>query len=240
MDDTMTLVGKSRLLCALFIVVSALSLFAETGTLTVVTSPAGAEVWLNNQFIGNAPIMEKIVASGRYTLKLVDPIQRTTLSEQVLITAAQAVVIEKTIKPKFGSLSITTEPVPAEVFITMPLGRTPISSNFLNPGKYQLEIRPLQKFFKPSISTIVIGEGSESVLVDTLKHIDVLTPKALLRLGLGAGALGGLVWAATANGRYHKLVEQNNPGADAVRGWAITGAALGALCVLSFEIVAFF
>jgi hypothetical protein len=113
------------------------SVFAE-GTLTVKTDPQGIEVWLGDKFIGQSPVIDKKIKAGRYTLKLVDPAQHTSTSEELLVQDGQPTVVERTIASKFGSLKITSSPQGADVYIATELGKTPVANDFMNPGRYRI------------------------------------------------------------------------------------------------------
>ena len=217
------------------------SFAVEEGKLTVTTDPEGVEVWLGENYIGNSPVIEKKVPTGRYTVKLVDPVQRISQVEQVLITINNTVVIEKKLKPKFGILKVTSVPEESDVFITMPLGKTPLVNEFINPGKYIIEIRHPDKQYHSVLKNVVVSEGLANIVTDTLYKDKILNNNALLRLGLGAGALAGFVWAAFESGNRQKFKAQKRDNDAGTAGTHLAlGVVAGSLCVIGFEIVAFF
>lgn len=217
------------------------SFAVEEGKLTVTTDPEGVEVWLGENYIGNSPVIEKKVPTGRYTVKLVDPVQRISLVEQVMITINNTVVIEKKLKPKFGTLKVTSVPEDADVFMTMPLGKTPLINEFINPGKYIIEIRHPDKQFHSVQKNVVVSEGMANVVTDTLFKDKVSNTNTILRLGLGAGALAGFIWAAfeSGNRQTYRADERYSDAGKAGTRLAL-GVVAGSLCVIGFEIVAFF
>jgi len=218
------------------------------GTLTVKTQPEAIEVWLDDKYIGDSPIMDKKLKPGRYQLKLVDGIQHTSQSEEVFIQAGQTALIEKTIVSKFGSLRVTSEPPGAEVLLLTSLGETPVSNEFMNPGKYRLEVRYPGKNFKPATEDITIPRGELVSVNKTLEAKNALDTKALVRLALGAGALGGFIWAIVEQGEYksnqkqadYSSSQKYDDKATAANAWKWVGVIGGSLCVVGFEIVAFF
>jgi PEGA domain len=210
--------------------------FADAdGTLTVKTDPDGIEVWLDDKFVGDSPLLDKKLKAGRYSLKLVDPVQHTSTVEEVFIQAGEQTVVEKTIKSRYGSLKINSDPQGADVYVLTNLGKTPLSNDFIIPGKYRLEIRHQNKSYDKVVEDIVVPKGETVVLNKTLPKKNMLDNKALLRLAFGAGAIGSLVWTVVES--YDPKFKDASNGS---RNGQILGIAAGVLCVIGFEIVAFF
>jgi hypothetical protein len=206
----------------------------EDGMLTVKTDPEGIEIWLDDKFVGESPVVDKKLKPGRYSLKLVDPVQRTSSVEDVFIQPGQTTVIEKALEGKFGGLKVASQPEGAEVSIVSALGKTPLSNEFMNPGKYRIEVKSPDKRYLPITDEVVIPKGKTVELTKTLQKKNPLDTKALARLVLGAGAVGGYVWAVIQNGQFHKT------GDNSAQIQRSIGIAAGSLCVVGFEIVAFF
>jgi PEGA domain len=217
---------------------------AEEGMLTVTTDPEGVEVWLGENYIGNSPIIAKKVPVGRYTVKLIDPVMRISQAEQVMITANATVVIEKKLKPKFGTLRINSVPEDAEVYMTMPLGKTPLVNEFINPGKYILEIRHPNKLYKSSSENVTVSEGVVNSVLDTLEMVQVKAnnKKVIARLALGGLAAAGFTFAIIKEKDKQLHLRDGNSGSDAgrARTQEILGITVGALSIIGFEIIAFF
>jgi hypothetical protein len=224
---------------------------ADDGILTVKTQPEGIEVWLDDKYVGDSPIMDKKLKPGRYALKLVDAVQHTSQVEDVFIQSGQTTLVEKNIVSKFGSLRISSEPQGAEVFLLTSLGETPVSNDFMNPGKYRLEIRHPQA--KKAVEDIVIERGATVNLNKTLEPKSAFGKKDLARLVLGAGAIAGFVWAIVEQGQYKEYATHADPAfssgqtrtdyqnkAKTANAWKWVGVGAGSLCVVGFEIIAFF
>lgn len=244
----------------LIILAYILATFAD-GMLSVKTDPEGIEIWLDDQFVGDSPLIDKKLKPGRYSLKLVDPIQHSSTIEEIFIQDEETTVIEKTIKSKFGTLKINSAPEGAQVYISSDLGNTPVSNNFMNPGKYRIELRHPNKLYKSVMEDVTIPRGETVTISKTFEKRKILDGKAKLRLLLGAGTAGGLVWAIIKQGDYKswdtKLDEINNyeyittterdrkrtkwederTKAGVMRTLGIIG---GSLCLLGLEITAFF
>jgi hypothetical protein len=228
--------ARSLLLTIITVVLSTASvIFGEAdGVLTVKTDPEGIKIWLDDKYIGDSPLLDKKLKPGRYSLKLVDPVQQTSSVEEVFIQAGETTVIEKTVKSNYGSLKITSEPEGADVYISTALGKTPLSNDFMIPGKYRLEIKHPGKSYEAFMSDIVIPRGEMVSVNKSLEKKAILNSKAVWRLIFGAGAIGGYVVA---------LVERGDPNFGGSNGSVtgeILGIVLGSLCVVGFEIVGFF
>ena len=241
-------------LCSWILIAPALAV--EEGSITVLTDPEGVEVWLGDKYLGDSPIQNRKLKTGRYTLKLIDPVQQVSATEEVLIQANQTTLVEKTLKAKFGTLKVESEPEGAEVFIATSLGKTPLENNFMNPGKYHIEIKHPKTKYQPVTEEITIPEGKKVELSNTLVKTSKFDKKAILRLLLGAGAIGCYVWAIIEQG-IHKENETNasclektggdekeiakfEDDAESAAVWRTIGIIGGTVCVIGFEIVAFF
>jgi hypothetical protein len=211
-----------------------LSVYAEAeGTLTVKTDPDGIEVWLDDKYIGDSPVIDKKLKAGKYSLKLVDPIQHTSSVEEVFIQTNEQTVVEKTMKSRFGSLKINSDPEGADVSILTSLGKTPLSNDFIIPGKYRLEIS--RQGCKPSVTDIVVPKGEIASVQKTLEKKNVLDAKGVAKIALGIGAVGGIVWS---------LVETNDPHfpreySNGAHVGAILGGCLAGLFVITLDIASF-
>jgi hypothetical protein len=207
---------------------------AAEGTLNVRSTPEGVEVWLDDKYIGDAPIFEKKLKPGRYTLRLVDPLQHNSIVEEIFIQESQTTSVEKTLTTKFGALKIVTEPAGAKVFLLTPLGETPLNNDFIVPGKYRLLLDPPNTMFEPMTEDVMVPKGDAVTVTKSLPQKNLLDTKAAVRLVLGAGAIAGFIWGAYGHGEFTK-----SPSGDAAINRAL-GLTLGTLCVIGFEITAFF
>ncbi len=209
--------------------------FAEAeGVLSVKTDPDGIEVWLDDKYIGDSPIIDKKLKSGRYSLKLVDPVQHSSSTEEVFIQPGEQTMVEKTMKSRFGSLKVNTNPEGSEVSILTSLGKTPLSNDFIIPGKYRLEIRN-PNGYKPLSTDVVVPKGEVLSIQKSLEKTGGLDGRGVARLALGLGAIAGTVLSMVEIG------DDNFKNAtDGSRTGCIVGGTLSILCVISFEIVAFF
>ncbi len=223
---------------------------AGDATLTVRTAPEGLEVWLGDSYLGDSPIVDKRVKPGRYSLKIVDAVRHTSVVEQIFLQEDENKIIDKTVEGKYGTLRIGTDPQGAEVSIATSLGTTPLSNEFMVPGKYRLEVRHPNKLYQPTTEEVVVPRGETVTLNRELERTTPFTTKALARLLLGAGAAAGFVVAIVEQGKYREYLEkaESEPAeydahieaSETAAVWRTLGIVVGAACVVGFEVVAFF
>jgi hypothetical protein len=219
--------------------------FAEgEGSLTVKTSPEGIEIWLDSRFVGLSPIVGKKVKAGRCTLKLVDPSQHSSINEEVLIIDNEETVVERTIASKYGRLTVTSEPEGAEVSIATELGKTPLTNDFMNPGRYRLEIRPGNSRHFPKVTEVTITKGETATISETLNKKTFFTKKNTAALCLTAGTAAGFVWGLVEQGNYEAFKERNpREPSSRINGAALNrtlGIIIGSTCVVGLGITALF
>ncbi len=221
-------------------------------TLTVKTDPEGIEVWLGDKFLGQAPIIEKKVKAGRYILKLVDPAQHSSTTEELLIQDGEPAVIERTITGKFGSLKVNSNPDGADVYIATELGKTPLTNDFMNPGKYRIEIRAPGSRYKTAVTEVTIPKG-ETVTIDTkLNKGNFFSTRNIVSFALLAGAAGGATWGIIEQGHcrmYQEWLKKTTiainkpPLQEKLDGASLgrtLGLVLGSTCLLGLELVVLF
>jgi len=227
----------------------------EEGSLSVITDPEGIEVWLGEKYLGDSPIENRKLRTGRYTLKLIDPIQQVSATEEVFIQENKTTIIEKSLKRKFGTLKVKSDPEGADVIISTSLGKTPLTNDFMNPGKYTIEIRHNKKYFEPIFEDITIPQGKTVELTNTLVKKSPFDTKALFRILLGAGAIGGFAWGIYEQGNHkeekikayyfekepnYDKMDEAKVQSDKAEIKRNVGIVIGVVCVIAFEIVAFF
>jgi hypothetical protein len=144
-------------------------------------------------------------------------------------------VVEKTMKSRFGSLKVTSDPEGADVSILTSLGKTPLSNDFIIPGKYRLEISHPAGGYKSTVADVVIPKGQVAAIQKSLEKTNVFDTKGMAKIALGIGALGGIVWS---------LVETNDPKfhdySNGARTGCILGGCLAGLFVITLDIVSFY
>lgn len=128
------------------------------GILAVQSTPEDAEVYINESLYGSTPYEGKF-KKGTYEI---------TLKKEMYYNLFQTVeVISDTtmeyffdLFPKFGTLSLTSEPTDAEVFLDGSLkGKTPIEIDKIPSGEHRLSVR--KKLYIDVLKMITITDGEE-------------------------------------------------------------------------------
>jgi|GEM_PF-749661 len=167
----------------------------EGGTLTVITVPERAEVWIDGGYAGLTPIRDKVLAPGRYTLRLVDPTRQTSTSETVVIGDGERLIVERSLGGSYARLRVDTDPQGANVGISADLGKTPIVNDYLTPGQYKIEIRhPNTKYLPIFVDTSFV-DGQLLTISHKLGKPPLFTTKRTVQLALGTGAALAWTWA---------------------------------------------
>lgn len=109
-------------------------------TLTVTTVPPGATLFINNQPSGTTPFRSEKLAPGSYRVRLelpgYDPMEGT-----VVLKPGESHAIEKKMIGIYGSLSVSTTPPGAVVFLNdHHFGTTPYRNDKLQNGVYSLRL----------------------------------------------------------------------------------------------------
>lgn len=123
---------------------------AQPGTLSVVSEPEGAKVYIDNQLMGRTPYTRERVRPGEYRIR-VESEGYDTESRTVNITATDSNTLEFRLIKNSGSLLLITEPARVKVLIngrfkgvTKPgesdVVSKPLEVDFLPPGDHVLEL----------------------------------------------------------------------------------------------------
>jgi serine/threonine protein kinase/outer membrane protein assembly factor BamB len=128
------------------------------GYLTVDSTPAGAEVYVDNTYIGVTPVESYKLAVGTYTLLIRKP-GYFDYTQTVTISEGKTTIVNAKLILKTATLSVSSTPSNAEVYIGgIYKGQTPITVQ-LPPGTYTVEIR--KEDYKPHTETITLQAGEE-------------------------------------------------------------------------------
>jgi hypothetical protein len=165
------------------------------GMLTIITIPERAEVWIDDGYVGLTPIMDKHLATGKYTLRLVDPSRQKSASETVVITDGERLVVERSLGGSYAKLRVDTDPQGADVAISTELGKTPLINEYLTTGQYMIEIRHPNAKYLPIIKDVSFIDGQPITISHKLEKPPIFTTKRCIQLALGTGSTLAWVWA---------------------------------------------
>jgi hypothetical protein len=99
---------------------------AIPSTLRIVSIPAGARIYFDNQFKGAAPVQLDNLPPGVYRVRAELPLH-DLLIRSIMIGRAANIVEEFRLQPNSGAIEITTEPADVKVFVDgKECGTTPI------------------------------------------------------------------------------------------------------------------
>ncbi|RLF79384.1 hypothetical protein DRN44_08975, partial [Thermococci archaeon] len=128
------------------------------GYLTVYSTPASADVYIDGDYIGTTPIENYKLPVGPYSLK-VTKVGYNDYTSTVTIEAGKTEVVNVELVMKTATLVVSSTPSGASVYIGGEYkGQTPLTLN-VPPGTYTVEIRKTD--YKPHTETITLQAGEE-------------------------------------------------------------------------------
>jgi hypothetical protein len=109
------------------------------GFIVLQSDPPGAEIVVNGQKIGNTPFQFDLVA-GAYQLELRKPLYYPDAS-MFDVKESETKELTRTLKPRFGYLSVSCDQAGASVYVDNKLvGTTPFERRAIESGKHTLRI----------------------------------------------------------------------------------------------------
>lgn len=137
------------------------------GYIAVSSKPAGAEIFLDGQSLGTAPIARREIESGKHTLRAEYALYHDK-TKSFTIDDGDDRQVELQLDPAFGSLKVESEPRGAEVFIDgEKVGTTPYADEKIASGVYELRVtKPLWNEEKEQV-TIQDEQATEKMVVLT-------------------------------------------------------------------------
>ncbi len=160
---------------------------AAVGTIRIQSDQADAEVVMDGQRIGKAPIERKNVPAGLHIVKVIKP-GFLTYEEKVQLQKGQVHTITAMLKAG-GRLKVTSSPPGATVFIdTKPVGQTPLMDHVLTVGTYTIDVE--MNGYHRETKTITVQGGKPITMHVELTRIRTgPTPTELVRGLTSFGAL---------------------------------------------------
>ena len=135
------------------------------GTLKIASEPSGAKVYIGGDYKGKTPLTLNL-APGTYTVKLTmkDYEDYTTT---VTLSPGDVKSLSITLTPKFGSLTVTSEPSGAEVYLDGDyVGTTPLENYKLSTGEHEVKVK--KSGYATFTKTITIKPGETTSMKATL------------------------------------------------------------------------
>jgi hypothetical protein len=140
--------------------------FGQSGVLNVSSQPNGASVWLDEQEIGNTPIINYTVKAGSHKLQLTDPNSNKSVIKVIQIPADSSLSLDIPLDASYGNLDVECSRKGAKVSLSTNLGTTPLKNARLISGDYTIKIESSNPFYKPVTKAVTIPiNGTEQVKV---------------------------------------------------------------------------
>jgi len=138
-----------------------------TATLSVATEPAGALTYLDDSYVGDAPLVLYNLAPGTHTLELVSSGYQNYSQELELVAGNNSVFIA--MQPEEGSIHVTSTPSGAGLYIDgIFQGNTPLTVQGLYPGPHIFTLS--MDGYANYTRTLVIGTSSSNSLHGVLSQ----------------------------------------------------------------------
>jgi eukaryotic-like serine/threonine-protein kinase len=140
----------------------------QSGGLKITSNPSGANVWLNQEFVGTTPYEISELAVGSYRV-LMRKKGFADYNQSVTITSNKTSTISRNLSP-VGKLVVSSEPSGAEVLINgKTVGKTSHTIEQLEAGEHKLTIR--KEGFKPFTLTIKIEADKTTTISEKLNPL---------------------------------------------------------------------
>ncbi|WP_232473523.1 PEGA domain-containing protein [Thermococcus profundus] len=137
------------------------SLTPRFGYLTVYSTPAGAEVYVDGSLVGRTPVVGYKLSTGRHGVRIVKE-DYEEYFKNVTIEPGEITVVNVTLTPKPAVLAINSDPSGAKVYINGTYeGLTPLDLT-LRPGTY--EVKLVKKDYENYTSVVTLEPGEEKTL----------------------------------------------------------------------------
>jgi len=133
-------------------------LVLDSGTINVVTEPAGAEVTVNGIVRGKSPVLVKEVPNGRATVRLnLEGFEEEV--RELAMSAGQEQTLSIALKGLPGTLGLTTLPPGGRFYVDGEyVGTSPAVVSRLKPGEH--EVRAEVEGYAPLTRMITVANGA--------------------------------------------------------------------------------
>ncbi|MFA4906744.1 MAG: PEGA domain-containing protein [archaeon] len=139
------------------------------GYLNLTTTPLDASVTINDKPVGNAPLLNYKLMSGKYLLTLKADFYKTT-QEEIIISDGQTLTKAIELPPDFGSISIQAAPIGSKVSIDgKAAGVSPLFIKQIAVGSHKVRIES-GEHYEPFETTLFVGLGETQVIQTSLKE----------------------------------------------------------------------
>jgi hypothetical protein len=192
----------------------------STGTLILLISPSGAEIKIDGKKVGIAPLETLALNAGKHNIEISYP-NYAKIVQGITIQGGAELRLSFTLQPLTGNLSVSSNPLGAEVEINgKPWGKTPLKNLKIPIGSHLVQIR--YPGYRPTTKRINISpQQSENISVVLSELAQTTAPSitgawykswpgwTTLILGVGAGVTGGIL-LGISNQTYQQVQRSIN------------------------------
>lgn len=131
------------------------------GRIKITSVPSGANVSINDQLHGQTPLEIPRINAGVYSLRLTQNLYYDE-ADNFEIKPDGEFVKEYKLRPRFGKLTLTSDPPGAEVTVLgASWGKTPLTRDKVPSGEYQLRLTQTYFFDEEVTLRVVDGQTTE-------------------------------------------------------------------------------
>lgn len=144
------------------------SLIAKPGSMNIYSEPKGAQIFVDNNFMGETPMSLKTVAEGEHEIRLVkNNYQEWT--QKVFVRSFQPTDVKATLEVSPGILSINTNPPGASIYFKgRNIAKTPHTLTNLSPGEVVLQLD--KEGYESWTTSVLIAPNSREYVDIMLKE----------------------------------------------------------------------
>jgi TolB-like protein len=144
------------------------SLIAKPGAMNIYSEPDGAEIYVDNNYMGVTPLSLKKVAEGEHEIRLVKE-KFKEWTQRVIVRSFQPTDVKATLEVSPGILTINSLPSGAAInFKGKFIARTPHTLSNITPGEIVVNVE--KEFYEPWTTSVYISPNSHETLDITLKE----------------------------------------------------------------------
>jgi hypothetical protein len=144
------------------------SLIAKPGAMNIYSEPAGAEIYVDNNYMGITPLSLKKVAEGEHEIRLVKE-KFKVWTQRVFVRSFQPTDVKATLEVSPGTLTINSIPAGAEInFKGKFVALTPHTLSNITPGEVVVNVD--KKDFESWTTSVFISPNSHETLDIVLRE----------------------------------------------------------------------
>lgn len=129
------------------------------GIVFISSQPSGAEIYLNDKYLGVTPYQTELQV-GDYDLKLLKDLYYPNLKRFTVVPGKTKVVPEVQLKANYAYLSVSTRQTGTDIYLNDKyIGKAPIEKRVISSGNYNLKIQ--KKYYLDYSEEIQIEDGMD-------------------------------------------------------------------------------